>query len=488
MNEHNLNAKNKPQVIRADSDRHHLVTSRAPAALRTRRAELGNFRENSGKFGNFPTLRSEVWYSETSLDDRIIEQEATMNENRPEGSFWKWKDAEAGQNEAQCTSRVEPDEEVEDPSEDWMINLELLYTLQSVGELSKQVMPALAEEGMGEWADATFAYGYGLYEPSRGLTHSEMAEEIATLLGDDLIDALSEYRKLADRWRSLVGQRRAPSDRVKQLQEENAQLRRENAALLDRTRQVKSKCVIPAQKIVVNSPVHQHILRLIGEEGLGRSWRIRNRVIDLNGVERRSVTNAITRLTKKGLIEDYSRDGKSIRWKCTTGGSRRLILLTERGAVWYREAHGREPVESEIVRAARTHRSAVHGVGVLEARDHLRAAGYTVDDDPEAILEYEDRQWRRRMEPDLIVQMDGTAWPVEVQREVSQRLLKKWEKALALAGRLALVLFNVAHRERQEHILRRARRLPRGTVCLTSLEEMEAGDWEWVLVNASGRR
>jgi hypothetical protein len=286
------------------------------------------------------------------------------------------------------------------------------------------------------------------------------------------------------------------SEQLEQMTEENAQLRRENDSLLNkikwlrlaRTQQVKTKCVIPAQKVVVNSRVHQHILQLVGEEGLGRSWRIRERVVELNGVEERSVTNAMTKLTKKGLIADYTRDGKSIRWKCTTGGSRRLVLLTERGSAWYREAYGQEPVESEIVRVARVHRSAVHGVGVLEASDYLRAAGYEVDDDPEAILEYDDRQWRRRVEPDLIVQMDGEAWPVEVQREVSQRLLKKWEKAVALAGRLALVLFNVAHRKKQEGILRRARRLPRGSIYLTSLEEMEAGDWEWVIIESPARR
>jgi hypothetical protein len=204
--------------------------------------------------------------------------------------------------------------------------------------------------------------------------------------------------------------------------------------------------------------------------------------------KKRSVNNAVNRLTKKGLIEDYNRDGKSIRWKCTTGGSHRLVVLTEKGAAWYREAHGQEPLESEIIWAAREHRSAVHGVGVLEARDHLRAKGYKVNDDPEAILEYEDRQWRRRVEPDLIIQSKDEVWPVEVQREVSERLLEKWKKVLALTGRLALILFNVAHREKQERILRRARRLPRGNICLMSLEEMQAGDWEWVVIKSPVRR
>jgi hypothetical protein len=81
--------------------------------------------------------------------------------------------------------------------------------------------------------------------------------------------------------------------------------------------------------------------------------------------------------------------------------------------------------------------------------------------------------------------MDGVAWPVEVQREVSERLLGKWEKALALAGRLALVLFNEEHREKQAVILERAMwfsRLAPGEVRLTSLEAMEDGGWEWQII------
>jgi hypothetical protein len=232
-------------------------------------------------------------------------------------------------------------------------------------------------------------------------------------------------------------------------------------------------------------------MRLIGEAGLGRSWRIANRIVEMQGLKENSVRNALTALTKKELIDDYRRDGKSTRWKFTAGGSRRLVVLTKRGAAWYREVYGREPVESEILRAARQHRSAVHGVGVLEARDHLRAVGYRVDDDPAAILAQDENRWGRRQEPDLVVWMDGQAWPVEVQREVSQRLLDKWEKALALNERLVLILFNVEHRERQEVLLRqdkRVRRLRRGVIYLTSLEEMEMGDWEWAVFKLPFRR
>jgi hypothetical protein len=81
--------------------------------------------------------------------------------------------------------------------------------------------------------------------------------------------------------------------------------------------------------------------------------------------------------------------------------------------------------------------------------------------------------------------MDGAAWPVEVQREVSERMLGKWEKALALAGRLALVLFNEEHREKQATILEPSLWYGysgRGDVRLTSLEAMETDDWEWQVI------
>jgi hypothetical protein len=151
------------------------------------------------------------------------------------------------------------------------------------------------------------------------------------------------------------------------------------------------------------------------------------------------------------------------------------------GKTWFREAFGQEAQESEIAVMARRHQSVTHGVGILEARDYLQAAGCTVVDDPAAILSVAEERWGTRTEPDLIVVMDSEAWPVEVQREVSERLLTKWAKSLATAGRLALVLFNEEHRRRQHAILERARReLPVGAVRLTSLEAMETQEWCWM--------
>jgi hypothetical protein len=157
-------------------------------------------------------------------------------------------------------------------------------------------------------------------------------------------------------------------------------------------------------------------------------------------------------------------------------------VLTEKGNTWYREAFGQEPAESEIVWAARTHRSAPHGVGILEARDHLRALGYPVDDAPEAILSNASDPWGQRTEPDLVMWIGHEMWPVEVQREVSERLLDKWSKALSRAKRLILILFNEEHCDRQHQILEKAARdklLPPGEIMLASLEEMEWDDWRW---------
>jgi hypothetical protein len=239
---------------------------------------------------------------------------------------------------------------------------------------------------------------------------------------------------------------------------------------------------IPAQRAVIRSAMQQEIVRLMGAEGLGRSWRIIARVAGAGWGQENSVRNALRKLTKQRVIDDCRRNGDAVHWKITAGGNRRLVRLTELGRVWYREAFGHDAAESEITEVAQKHRSIAHGVGILEARDHLREAGYVVSDDPQVILADSGERWGARSEPDLVVTMDGVAWPVEVQREVSERMLGKWEKALALAGRLALVLFNEEHREKQATILGPALWYGysgRGDVRLTSLEAMETGGWEW---------
>lgn len=251
-------------------------------------------------------------------------------------------------------------------------------------------------------------------------------------------------------------------------------------------RQPRSATVtLPEQRIVVRSPVQQEIIRLMGAEGLGRSWRIIDRVIQTDATDNpNSVRNSLRRLRrKKKLIDYYRRRERPVFWKPTTGGNRQLLVLTEKGKAFYREAFGdAEAVESELISATIQHQSVEHGVGILEARDHLRAAGHRVDPDPAPLLVDEDDPWHSRAQPDLTVTMDGWRWPVEVQREVSPRLLEKWAKALRLAGRLALILFNETHAGRQVAILEEAieaGELPAGEIRLTSLEAMETGKWRW---------
>ncbi|MCP4544209.1 MAG: hypothetical protein GY832_44420, partial [Chloroflexi bacterium] len=130
-------------------------------------------------------------------------------------------------------------------------------------------------------------------------------------------------------------------------------------------------------------------------------------------------------------------------------------------------------------------------VGILEARDLLRAHGYQVDDDPASILVNPKQIWGRRSDPDLAVRISDREWPVEVQREVAQRhTATKWSKILNLAGRVVLILFNEGKRKRQVEILERAIRnaeLPKGEIRLISLEAMEAGSWEWSCIASPGK-
>jgi len=121
-----------------------------------------------------------------------------------------------------------------------------------------------------------------------------------------------------------------------------------------------------------------------------------------------------------------------------------------------------------------------HGIAVLETAYHLAAAGYAVETEPGAVLAAEDEPWRARAEPDLAFTLSSQLWPVEVQREVSKRLVAKWIKSLELNGRLALVLYSEEARQKQQMILFEARhKLPAGRILLSSIEAMEARGWTW---------
>ncbi len=245
------------------------------------------------------------------------------------------------------------------------------------------------------------------------------------------------------------------------------------------------RVTLPEQTIQVRSQIQQVVLRLLAQEGLARSWRIQQRVIESGLTQsENSVRNSLRKLCGKGLVSDYYWNGHKVGWSPVPGGRRRLVTLTDTGVTWCQKVFGEQPVESEIKSMARKHNSVGHAVGILEARDHLRAQGYQVDDAPEPVLEEEGERWGRRVEPDLTVVMDRQIWPVEVQREVAQRhTTKKWSKVLSLTRRLALVLFSDEKLDQQVEILEEAiNDLPGGVIQLISLESMERGPWEWTSI------
>ena len=328
---------------------------------------------------------------------------------------------------------------------------------------------------------------HGIVKPSARPYAGAMLAGLAQTL---LADLSAAYSNLADQ-EILARQVADFSQRHAEATAEVATLRRQldqaQAELAQRP--AATAVIMPAQKISVESPIQREVLRLVAVEGLGRVWRIVARVLGrgLTGNEN-SVRNGIARLAERGLLEDYRQHGKVVTWALKPGGSRRLVALTDTGRAWCRAAFAQEPVESEIAIVARRHKSVSHGVAILEAAHHLRAAGLVVDDDPQAMLAGGER-WGPRAEPDLVVILDGEPWPVEVQRETSERLLDKWRKALALTGRLALVLYSEEALGREAAILRSAaRQLPAGLIRLASLEAMEGGGWRWEEISTHGSK
>ncbi len=316
---------------------------------------------------------------------------------------------------------------------------------------------------------------------------------LADLAGDLLAQLQVAYQELIDveKWRQeAVTRGRQAAEEVTRLTGQVANLRQQLAqARTDLARRpAATSLVLPAQKITVESGIQREILRLLAVEGLGRVWRIVERVLDseLTGTPN-TARNAVNRLAERGLLADYEQHGKPVGWAYKAGGTRRLVQLTPLGQQWCQAAFGQEPVESEIAVAARRHKSVSHGVAILEAAHLLAAAGYAVDEDPHALLADDAAPWHARAEPDLALFLEDAWWPVEVQRETSTRTLDKWRKTLEFTGRLALVLYHEEARKKQAAILTAARfRLPHGVIWLSSLERMERAAWEWQEITTTG--
>lgn len=326
-------------------------------------------------------------------------------------------------------------------------------------------MDAQENQSWQRWRDECVRQLHSVYRPS---ARPHAARIVAELALDELLENYSLWHRLELAESALErydNQEREMERSLFNHQDRLEVLEQENATLLDEVTQLRAALArqpqtatvtIPGKTIHLRSEIQREIIRLVGK-GLGRSWRITDLIITGGlATNANSVRNAIRKLKGRGLLDNYRRHNKVIGWQIATGGTQQLVTLTETGKQWCQQAFGSVAVESEIAVAARRHKSVSHGVGILEARDYLRAAGYLVDDDPAAILARAGDFWGVRSEPDLLVLMDADYWPVEVQREVSERLLNKWRKTLTLAGRLALILFNEKKRAKQEGILRRA--------------------------------
>ena len=77
-------------------------------------------------------------------------------------------------------------------------------------------------------------------------------------------------------------------------------------------RPAATSLVLPAQKITVESGIQREILRLMAIEGLGRVWRIVERVLadGLTG-NANTVRNAVSKLDERELLADYDQHGKT---------------------------------------------------------------------------------------------------------------------------------------------------------------------------------
>ena len=137
---------------------------------------------------------------------------------------------------------------------------------------------------------------------------------IAGVVGDSYLDVLEALEALRERYRDAQRQASELEGRVNQLKEQAASLRRDNRDLEGEIARLKAararlpkkvKVVIPSKTVVIRSAAQQQAMCLIGEAGLGRSWRIARDIVETLGLEENSARNALTALTKKGRVESH---------------------------------------------------------------------------------------------------------------------------------------------------------------------------------------
>lgn len=354
----------------------------------------------------------------------------------------------------------------------------------------------VAEHAAHQWRNQMIQRLHSVVKPSArpyaGLVVAQLLEETLAnwqAVLEQLSQAKAECQQQAEEHQNALVEVQRLEYKVTDLQQQIAALKakqqRLTAQLQRRPKQTQVE--IPAQTVVIRSEIQQEILRLMATKGLARSWRIIERVLAAGiSTSKNSVRNSLRDVTKKRLVEDYTEQGRPIGWSPVPGGVRRLVTLTSKGVTIAEGLFQIDVVPSELEDIVQQHKSVSHAVGILEAKDHLQARGYRVDDAPDALLAKEEMEWGTRTEPDLMVTLNGESWPVEVQREVARRRNEKWAKALRLAeGRLVLIVFSREMQEKQRGFLQQASRLgqlPQGEIQLASLEAMEDGDWRWDIV------
>ena len=229
------------------------------------------------------------------------------------------------------------------------------------------------------------------------------------------------------------------------------------------------------RRMQVTRPARQLILYQVGRRGLSRPWRVAALIHRTHGYTPAYIMKSFTVLSQKrtkcpALLAPVAYQGEPARYPYKASGRRTLYWLTPAGQTWYAQAYGQPAEPSELPSRIKAHHGLVHAVDILEARDLFTDLGFTVQEDPPALL-YTSDIWGPRSEPDLLLTADDGEWPVEVQRDIRRAHETKWAKALELAaGRLIIVLETEHDRAWQARLLRNAAHcLPPGQIRLSDL-------------------
>lgn len=262
--------------------------------------------------------------------------------------------------------------------------------------------------------------------------------------------------------------------------------------------------ISPAQ--VVAEPkrsIYDEVILIIGGEGINRSTRIKELVVERRGMSEGSVSNALKRMLDQDaaerLIRCYEERGKEVQVRTGRAGPRpRLLVLEQKGVERYRELTGQEPVAGEIAWAyERGGQSLNHGLGIIRLAEVLEAMGHSVKREPgrfflsEADAHLPPEQ-RLRVEPDLLV--DGIPLEYEMDGKAKREDLEKWRKLARLFRRVYLVAPNrdkqrALRREVERCFAQRAKEAGgelETIFSFSNLKDLEEGLWLWEDMHIGG--